>query len=97
MLRWRVPSCRWWSISGPTGAGRAHAMAPGFERAAAEMKTRARFAKVDTEAAPNIAGRYGIRSIPTLILFKQGKEAARVSGAMDARGILDWGQTTLQA
>ncbi len=77
--------------------GPCHAMAPGFERAAAEMKTRARFAKVDTEAAPNIAGRYGIRSIPTLILFKQGKEAARVSGAMDARGIEDWVQKALQA
>jgi thioredoxin 2 len=70
--------------------GPCHAMAPGFERAAAEMKTRVRFAKVDTEAAPGIAGRFGIRSIPTLILFKHGKEAARVSGAMDARGIQDW-------
>jgi thioredoxin 2 len=77
--------------------GPCHAMAPGFERAAAEMKTRARFAKVDTEAAPNISARYGIRSIPTLILFKQGKEAARVSGAMDARGIQDWVQKALQA
>jgi len=70
--------------------GPCHAMAPGFERAAAEMKTRARFAKVDTEAAPSIAGKFGIRAIPTLILFKQGKEAARVSGAMDARGIQNW-------
>jgi thioredoxin 2 len=77
--------------------GPCHAMAPGFERAAAEMKTRARFAKVDTEAAPNISGRYGIRSIPTLILFKQGKEAARVSGAMDARGIQNWVEQALQA
>ena len=70
--------------------GPCHAMAPGFERAAAEMKTRARFAKVDTEAAPSIAGKFGIRAIPTLILFKQGKETARVSGAMDARGIQSW-------
>ncbi len=77
--------------------GPCHAMAPSFERAAAEMKTRVRFAKLDTEAAPNIAGRFGIRSIPTLILFKQGKEAARISGAMDARGIQDWLQQTLQA
>jgi thioredoxin 2 len=72
-------------------------MAPGFARAAAEMKTRVRFAKVDTEAASGIAGRYGIRSIPTLILFKQGKEAARVSGAMDARGIQSWVEQALQA
>jgi thioredoxin 2 len=70
--------------------GPCHAMAPGFERAAAEMKTRVRFAKVDTEAAPNIAARFGIRSIPTLILFKQGKEAARISGAMDARAVQNW-------
>jgi thioredoxin 2 len=72
-------------------------MAPGFERAAAEMKARVRFAKLDTEAAPNIAGRFGIRSIPTMILFKGGKEAARVSGAMDARGIQNWLQQALQA
>ena len=76
--------------------GPCHAMAPAFERAAAEMKARVRFAKVDTEAAPNIAGRFGIRSIPTLILFKEGKEAARVSGAMDARRIQSWVDQALQ-
>jgi len=70
--------------------GPCHAMAPGFERAAAEMKPRVRFAKLDTEAAPGIAARYGIRGIPTLILFRAGKEAARISGAMDARGIQSW-------
>jgi len=70
--------------------GPCHAMAPGFERAAAEMKPRVRFAKLDTEAAQSIAARYGIRSIPTMILFRQGREAARVSGAMDARGIQSW-------
>ena len=70
--------------------GPCHAMAPGFERAAAELKPRVRFAKLDTEAAPGIAARYGIRGIPTLILFQAGKEAARISGAMDARGIQSW-------
>ncbi|HET7365001.1 MAG TPA: thioredoxin TrxC [Burkholderiales bacterium] len=70
--------------------GPCHAMAPGFERAAAQMKPRVRFAKLDTEAAPGIAARYGIRGIPTLILFQAGKEAARISGAMDARGIQSW-------
>ena len=70
--------------------GPCHAMAPGFERAAAELKPRVRFAKLDTEAAPGIAARYGIRGIPTLILFQAGKEAARVSGAMDARAIQAW-------
>ena len=77
--------------------GPCHAMAPGYERAAAAMKPRVRFAKVDTEAAPGVAGRYGIRSIPTLILFNQGKEAARISGAMDARGIQSWIEKALQA
>ena len=70
--------------------GPCHAMAPGFERAAAELKPRVRFAKLDTEAAPGIAARYGIRGIPTLILFQAGKEAARISGAMDARAIQSW-------
>ena len=77
--------------------GPCHAMAPGYERAAAAMKPRVRFAKVDTEAAPGVAGRYGIRSIPTLILFNRGKEAARISGAMDARGIQSWIEKALQA
>ena len=70
--------------------GPCRAMAPAFEQAAAEMKGRVRFAKLDTEAAPDIAGRYGIRSIPTMILFRDGREAARVSGAMDARSIQTW-------
>jgi thioredoxin 2 len=67
-----------------------HAMAPAFERAAAEQKTRALFAKLNTEQAQPIAERFGIRSIPTMILFRKGREAARVSGAMDARSIANW-------
>ena len=70
--------------------GPCHAMAPAFERVAGEMKTRARFAKVDTERAQAIAARYGIRSIPTLIVFREGREAARISGAMDARSLSAW-------
>jgi thioredoxin 2 len=65
-------------------------MAPNFERAAGELNPRVRFAKLDTEAAPDIAARFGIRGIPTMILFKNGAEAARVSGAMDARSIRAW-------
>ena len=70
--------------------GPCHAMAPAFERAAAELKTRARFAKLNTEDAQQVAARFGIRSIPTLILFRGGREVARVSGAMDARSIASW-------
>jgi thioredoxin 2 len=70
--------------------GPCHAMAPAFERAAAARKTRVRFAKLDTEVAQSVAARYGIRSIPTLILFRDGRETARASGAMDARSIEGW-------
>jgi len=65
-------------------------MAPHFERAAATIEPRARLAKCDTEAAQDIASRYGIRSIPTLIVFRNGGEIARQSGAMDAAGIERW-------
>jgi thioredoxin 2 len=70
--------------------GPCKAMAPAYERVAGEQKTRARFAKLDTERAQPIAARFGIRSIPTLILFRDGREAARVSGAMDARSLSGW-------
>jgi thioredoxin 2 len=49
-----------------------------------------RSAKVDTEQAQGLAARFGIRSIPALILFKAGREAARVAGAMDGSGIRSW-------
>lgn len=65
-------------------------MAPAFERAAAQLATRARFLKLDTEAAPAVAQRLGIRSIPTMIAFKGGREAARTSGAMDVGSIAAW-------
>ena len=65
-------------------------MAPAFEQLAGEMKTEVRFAKLDTEAAQGTAARFGIRSIPTMILFRGGREIARVSGAMDRRGIRAW-------
>jgi thioredoxin 2 len=67
-------------------------MAPFYERAARELEPNVRLAKLDTEAAPELAQRYGIRGIPTLILFKGGREIARQSGAMDQRGIQDWVQ-----
>jgi thioredoxin 2 len=65
-------------------------MAPHFDRAAAELEPRVRLAKLDTEAAPAIAARYGVRSIPTLILFREGVEAARHSGALDLPRLLHW-------
>lgn len=66
------------------------AMAPQFEAAARELQTRVLFAKVNTEEAQAVAARAGIRSIPTLALFRDGKEMARTSGAMDARALIEW-------
>lgn len=61
-----------------------------FEAAAERLEPRVRLAKIDTEAEQALAGRYGIRSIPTMILFRDGKEAARTSGAMDSATIVRW-------
>jgi thioredoxin 2 len=69
--------------------GPCKAMAPQFAAAAAQLP-RVRFAKVDTEAAPQTGMRQGIRSIPTLALFRGGKEVARRSGAVPAAEILAW-------
>lgn len=65
-------------------------MAPQFERAAVELEPRARLAKLDTEAEQAIAARYGIRSIPTVIAFRGGREVARQSGAMDSGTLVRW-------
>jgi thioredoxin 2 len=65
-------------------------MAPAYEQAAAQLATEARVAKLDTEREPDIAARYGIRSIPTLIAFRNGQEVARQPGAMDLAGLLRW-------
>jgi thioredoxin 2 len=73
-----------------TWCGPCRAMAPVFERVAAEMEPTARFAKLDTDAAQEIAARYGIRSIPTLMMFKDGREVARQAGVMDAASMRRW-------
>ena len=70
--------------------GPCRAMAPQFERAAALLKTRARFAKVNTDEAQALAARMGIRAIPTLVLFKDGSEVKRVAGVLDARALMQW-------
>ncbi len=58
-------------------------MAPNFEQSATRFPLKARYAKVNTENAPAVSSRFGIRSIPTLIVFKNGQEVHRVSGALD--------------
>ncbi|MDE2303491.1 MAG: thioredoxin TrxC [Sphingomonadales bacterium] len=70
-------------------------MAPAFASAAAKVASTMRFGKLDTEAEPEIAARYAIRSIPTLILLRKGREIARHSGAMPEAAILSWAREAL--
>ncbi len=70
-------------------------MAPHFERAAARLEPAVRLAKLDTDANPATAGRFAIRSIPTLILFRNGREIGRRAGAMDAQALADWARSAL--
>lgn len=70
-------------------------MAPAFQQAAAELAPGVLSLKVDTERAQTLSGRLGIRSIPTLVLFRQGHELARQAGAMDARSIVAWSRQNL--
>ncbi|MDD4915521.1 MAG: thioredoxin TrxC [Methylococcales bacterium] len=65
-------------------------MAPAFVQAAQLLEPLVRLGKLDTEKEPDISGRYGIRSIPTLVLFRNGRELARQSGAMPAQDIVRW-------
>ena len=70
--------------------GPCKSFAPVFEQAASILEPRLRLAKLNTEAAPSIAQRWAIRSIPTLILFGRGKEVQRVSGAMSLPQLQQW-------
>ena len=65
-------------------------MAPIFEQAAAELQPQVRLAKLNTETEQALATDFGIRSIPTLALFRGGREVARVAGAMDLQNLLIW-------
>lgn len=71
-------------------------MAPEFARAAQSLEPEVRFAKLDTEAAQSEAAALGIRSIPTMILFQNGREVARQSGAMPAGHISQWVRESLK-
>jgi thioredoxin 2 len=65
-------------------------MAPHFAQAARELKGRALFAKVDSDANPRLSARFGIRSIPTLLRLRGGREDQRVSGALQSSQIVGW-------
>ena len=64
--------------------------APIFAEAAGKLEPQVRLAKLDTDANPASSARLGIRSIPTLIMFKGGKETARISGALPLGAFLEW-------
>ena len=70
--------------------GPCRAMAPIFASAARQFEPALRFAKVDTDAEQELAARFGIRTIPTMILFQGGRELARHSGAMPASALTQW-------
>ncbi len=67
-------------------------MAPAFESASSKLPLKIRFIKINTENHQNISGSFGIRGIPTMIIFKNGKELDRVSGALSEDQILQWVQ-----
>ena len=70
--------------------GPCRSMAPAFAQAAKQLEPEFRLAKVNTEEEQQLAARFGIRSIPTLALFKNGREIARQAGAMDAASLIRW-------
>jgi thioredoxin 2 len=71
-------------------------MAPHFERAAQALEPEVRLAKLNTEEVPAIGARYDIRSIPTVIAFRGGREVARQSGAMDQGTLQRWVRSVLE-
>ncbi|HFQ61392.1 MAG TPA: thioredoxin TrxC [Epsilonproteobacteria bacterium] len=70
-------------------------MAPAFEEAALAMPLQAQFVKVNTEEQQTLGAQYGIQSIPTLIVFKNGKEVDRLSGALTAGRLQSWVRQSL--
>jgi len=70
--------------------GPCRSMAPQFEQAARQLKGRALFAKVNSDDNPLTAARFGIRSIPTMVMLRGGLEAKRLSGALRAPQIVGW-------
>lgn len=71
-----------------TWCGPCRSMAPAFAQAAAQLKGQAVLAKVDTDANPKLAARFGIRSIPTLVRLDGGRETARQAGALPLGAIV---------
>jgi thioredoxin 2 len=77
--------------------GPCRAMAPMFERAAAALEPGVRLLKLNSDQAPGVSARLGIRSIPTMLLLESGRVLARTSGAMSTQQIVAWTQSHLSA
>jgi thioredoxin 2 len=73
--------------------GPCKAMAPIFERAAAELEPRARFVKIDVDAEPQLSAQYGIKGIPALFVFQDGKIVANQAGLADLNLLRRWVET----
>jgi thioredoxin 2 len=70
--------------------GPCRAMAPAYERVAGELEPGVRFLKVDTDAEQQLAAQYNIRSIPTVMMFKNGRMVAQRAGASDSQSLRAW-------
>ncbi len=75
--------------------GPCRSMAPAYAQVSAQMNSKARFIKVDTEEQQKLGAQYAIRSIPTLAVFKGGKEVARMSGALPASELKRWVESVI--
>jgi thioredoxin 2 len=75
--------------------GPCHAMSPILDRFASERKTQLQVGKVNTDENQPLSAQFGIRSIPTLILFRGGREIARRSGASDLTSLSRWVDSVL--
>ncbi len=79
-----------WLIAGLDGAGPCRSFAPTFDQAIKKLEPTARFAKLDTENEQRLAARFQIRSIPTILVIKNGKEVARQAGVMTLSQLEQW-------
>ncbi len=70
-------------------------MAPAFEAASAQLEPSVRLAKANTEEMQRVSAQLGIQSIPTLVLFKNGREVARQAGAMSQPQLVQWIQSRI--
>ncbi len=93
----RGASCPCWSDFWAPWCGPCRQMAPHFERAAGRLQGRVLFAKVDSDEQSSLSARFAVRSIPTLVLLRGGREIGRQAGALTESQIVAWVETAVQA